>query len=140
MRRSVADSGDERGHAALPFDVRMPSLPSRPSFHVDVDAGVEGRRTRVAVTGDVDVATVDVLREAVLEQLRSGPVLLDLAAVTFMDSSGVRMLDRLRRACADDDLDLVVKDDLPPAVSRVLEITGMLPVLRLEGDDGGPAR
>ena len=118
----------------------MPSLPGRPSFKVDVDAGEEGRRTRVAVAGDIDVATVEEVRTTVVEQLRAGPVVLDLAAVTFMDSAGVRMLDRLRRVCADEGLDLVLRDELPVPVSRVLEMTGMLPVLPLVADDGGPGR
>ena len=52
----------------------------------------------VRVSGEVDVATSEVLDETlrVLAKRWSGRVAVDLACVTFMDSSGLRALVRAR--------------------------------------------
>ena len=59
-----------------------------------------GHRTVLAVTGELDIATAPVLRGAVDRVMESAAVELwiDLNQVTFMDSTGLRvMLDAQRR-------------------------------------------
>ena len=51
----------------------------------------------VAAAGELDIAHTDELTAALREQLAQGPVRLDLGGLTFMDSSGVRLLDTLMR-------------------------------------------
>lgn len=54
----------------------------------------------VRATGDVDVATVPAVLPRVPDLVAGADgVLLDLTAVTFFDSSGVRLVDRLAREC-----------------------------------------
>jgi anti-anti-sigma factor len=52
------------------------------------------------VTGELDVATVDVLRDAVGKALAEGPdaVLVDLTTTRFLDSTGCRELVRTAKA------------------------------------------
>jgi anti-sigma B factor antagonist len=70
----------------------------------DVYPEPENHAVRVAITGEVDMATVSQLREALDEADKRGfgEVVIDLAGLTFIDSSGLRELvlaaRRARRA------------------------------------------
>jgi anti-anti-sigma factor len=80
------------------------------------------------LTGEIDVATIDALEAAIAateQDSASAEVVLDMTAVTFLDSSGLRVLitahDRLDTAARR----LVIRRP-PAAVLRVFEITGLL--------------
>ena len=79
----------------------------------------------VGLRGDLDMATVPRVRER-LRQLASGSddrLVLDLSGVSFLASSGVRLIVSAREETGARDLHLVgVRDNRP--VRRVLEITG----------------
>ena len=50
--------------------------------------------------GEIDLANAAVIEAEVLEALGDAPALVvDLSAVTYFDSSGMRMLDGLAHAC-----------------------------------------
>jgi anti-sigma B factor antagonist len=91
---------------------------------------VETRPTRdrvvVAPIGELDFATVPTVHEAIA-QLRevSWPcIVLDLRAVTFMDSSGAHLIARLSDAAEIEGFELSIVDG-PANVMRVLEVTGI---------------
>jgi anti-anti-sigma factor len=88
----------------------------------------------VAVTGEVDLATAGAMLEAIRAHLRTGPVLLDLSRVAFMDSSGVRALEALLRDVDDEGWDLRISPTLTAAVDQVLELTGMRDQLPFAGE------
>jgi anti-anti-sigma factor len=79
---------------------------------------------RVVPSGELDLASVDAVDGEVRQLRRSGfdQVVLDLRRLTFMDSSGLRLLLDLRDDAARDGLDLVLVPG-PPAVQRVFELT-----------------
>jgi anti-anti-sigma factor len=84
----------------------------------------------VTVSGELDLATAPQL-EAVFEALepaRSDRVVIDLEAVTFIDSSGIRALVRAKRRFDGLDASLVL-DGVSPAARQVLEISGVLDLL-----------
>lgn len=57
---------------------------------------LEDERTRVILSGEIDVAVTEELTEAVTEAESAGlPVDVDARHVTFMDSSGIALLARL---------------------------------------------
>ena len=57
---------------------------------------VSPTRTRIVLSGEVDVGLASELTEAVSDAERAGlPVEIDARHITFMDSSGVTMLARL---------------------------------------------
>jgi anti-anti-sigma factor len=69
----------------------------------------------VAVRGEVDLATVDKLDAALIRL--SGPVVLDLSKVSFIDSMGLTSLLRAtRNGCT--------IGKASPAVSRLFRMTG----------------
>jgi anti-anti-sigma factor len=85
----------------------------------------------VVVAGDIDVATAPMLDDAI--SAVSGPVVLDLSGVTFMDSSGVRVLVRHRQASQAGGNRFEVAAVSRP-VRRVLELAGVLEYLDAGAD------
>ena len=69
---------------------------------LQVESGREGERARLTLVGELDIATVPRLQEAVEEALAAGPseLIVDLRALGFLDSSGLRqfilLADRAR--------------------------------------------
>jgi anti-sigma B factor antagonist len=79
----------------------------------------------VAVSGEVDIDTAPRMRRALLEAVEAGqPVVVDLGAVTFMDSSGLAALIVAQRAAqaAGATVELA---EVPAPVRRLLSLTGM---------------
>jgi anti-sigma B factor antagonist len=89
------------------------------SRHTDRDAVV------VTPVGDVDLATADAVRaelRAAMGEART--VVLDLRGVTFMDSSGLRLLVEMQRATDADGIRMVVVRG-PASLQRLLDLTGV---------------
>jgi anti-sigma B factor antagonist len=63
----------------------------------------DGNVLVVALSGEIDMANAPELERAISDSIVAVPaVAIDLSAVTFFDSSGVRLLDRVTRLCARD--------------------------------------
>jgi anti-anti-sigma factor len=64
-----------------------------PTESFDLDERADGDRAVVVLRGELDLATVDEVR-ARLDALRAAnrPVLLDLDELSFMDSTGIRLV------------------------------------------------
>jgi anti-anti-sigma factor len=116
------DDGRERRHDAgamadghdlpTPFEVRL--TPDRD-------------RLLVAPRGELDLATAEQMRVALLEQFDNGfaHVVADLRELTFIDSTGIRILWQAHQRSEQDGtrLSLIPGDG---NVSRALRITGLL--------------
>jgi anti-sigma B factor antagonist len=90
----------------------------------EIRSEVEGERGRLVLTGELDLAVAPRVQEAAEELLahRVRRLTLDLAGLTFIDCSGLRMLIALndRAAGADWTLGLIRPEPSLP----VLQITG----------------
>ena len=93
----------------------------------------EGAVATVAVTGELDLATVPRLSASVAERGDAKLLVLDLTAVTFIDSTGVRVLLEAERSCADSGSRLVLLAGDGP-VRRLLELCGIDGRLELVAD------
>ena len=91
-----------------------------------------GGTTVLAVHGEVDISTSPKLQEAIREELRSHPVLLDLSRLSFMDSSGVRVIDAVLRDAHGEGRTLTIGSELPNNVRLVFDLTGLTEVLTFE--------
>src|SRR3712207_877046 len=79
----------------------------------------------VDVDGDLDVAAVEDVGSALSEALRGGtPVVVDLADVSFIDSTGMRTMIDARRRPRELGLAMVCVCPNNAAVWRLLELTG----------------
>jgi anti-sigma B factor antagonist len=82
--------------------------------------------TVVVLVGELDMATAPRLRDVL--QTVDGPVVLDCARLTFLDSSGLGVLAERRRATG-----TVTLRNVQPICRRVLSITGMDTIVAVEG-------
>ncbi len=98
-----------------------------PRFSIVVTSASEG--VVIAISGEIDLATAPVMEAALREQLAAGPVRLDLPGLSFMDSSGIRLLDAILRDGAARGWALLIDPRLQPAVRQVIALTGMTDAL-----------
>jgi anti-anti-sigma factor len=95
------------------------------------EAGVtidrDGDVLRVRLSGDIDLADIDALNAALAPELqgRTSGLELDLSAVSFMDSTGVRWVLQLQQAVIGGGGDLEVVDVSEP-VRQLFSIVGLL--------------
>ncbi|MEV6765512.1 anti-sigma factor antagonist [Streptomyces sp. NPDC051105] len=88
-----------------------------------------GDRTVVTVCGDLDLTTDQQLQRALRSALLRSPrgIALDLGGVGFCDCSGLNTLLNIRRQALKDSKEVTISH-VSPAVERILEIMGALPL------------
>lgn len=103
------------------------------TLHVRTESAADERRTVIHVAGDVDLETADGLRAALKAAPPQQPgheLVVDLAEVPFLDSSGVQVLLEARMTALAGGGALVVRNP-SRMVARVLEVTGVAAILGL---------
>jgi anti-anti-sigma factor len=97
----------------------------------DLEIRQEGDDGRVvlAVSGEIDMATVGPLRDALERAARAPEVWVDLSEVEFMDSTGLTALVSAHHAIEHGRLTVICPTN--GAVRRALEVSGLHEVLRL---------
>ena len=90
----------------------------------------------VSVTGEVDIATVDEFLAAAGACLDGGAtsVVVDLAEVSFIDSSGLGALVRIRNLARKHGATLTLAR-VPDSIERLLEVTGLTAAFVADADD-----
>jgi anti-anti-sigma factor len=83
------------------------------------------------LSGEIDAHTAPLLAAA-MAGLPAGVVKVDMAGVSFMDSSGLRVLMDATTRARESGGDLVVASP-SPTVARLVEISGLGDQLRLDG-------
>jgi anti-sigma B factor antagonist len=102
----------------------------------DVSAQRVGGVTTVSPAGEIDLATVDLVREALEEeQIAGDDVVLDLRAVGFMDTSGLRYVLELNERAGREGFGFRIIRG-PRAVQRVFEVSGLESRLTFVDDPG----
>jgi anti-sigma B factor antagonist len=127
-RLSVYDDRDE----ALGSLAALSAIaPPPPEFAVAVDAAAGGVRT-VRPSGELDIGTAPKLERALLEDREPGDrIVLDLADLEFIDSTGLRVIVQAAAAAQQGRWELRLRHGRP-AVRRVFEISGVLGALPFE--------
>jgi len=88
---------------------------------------------RLFASGDVDIAVADQFAEAgmtAVQQMRADSLSIDLAGVTFMDSTGLSALVTIRNESVRLGKELTLCN-VPKQVRQILTITGLDSVLTL---------
>jgi anti-sigma B factor antagonist len=94
----------------------------------------------LALTGELDMATAPDFAAALDPLLQHGPdeVIIDLSAVSFLDSSGIAVLVTGQQDLNQQDRRLAVRGARPHA-QKVFEIAGLVEFLRVEiAPEGSP--
>ncbi|MDI6098963.1 STAS domain-containing protein [Actinoplanes sp. NEAU-A12] len=82
---------------------------------------------RIAVTGDIDAMSADQMHKSVIDALRRHRPMridVDMRAVTFLDSAGIRCLLVCRHDCSKMECGFVLLDPQPMA-RQVLRVTAL---------------
>lgn len=91
---------------------------------LDVHTTIDADRTVVAVAGELDLDTCPDLTRATLDLVLPGRTLaLDLSGVTYMDSTGLNLLLKLRERAGTEDGTLELHG-VSERVRFVLDLTG----------------
>lgn len=95
----------------------------------------------VTPEGELDLATVDQLEDALrrLHDAGTRSLVLDLRKLTFMASTGLRLMLRWHEFARRDGFEFRIVDG-PPIVRRVFDITGLRSVLPVIAMDPQPSR
>jgi anti-sigma B factor antagonist len=94
---------------------------------LQVSTEIDGDRAVLRVTGDLDLATLDDLRTPAEAQLNApdrSAVVIDLAGLTFLDSSGLGLLVGLRKQATRRQIGLVLAK-VPSGPARIISIAGL---------------
>jgi anti-anti-sigma factor len=110
------------------------SVPDEPRYRIEIVPAPDW--TVIAVAGEMDLAVADEFAATVRGQLATHPVRLDLHELSFVDSSGVRVLDALLRDVQREGWTLAIDATLQEGVRQVLAMTGLLAHLPMREVDG----
>lgn len=123
--------------AGYPAVASIKGVPPNPDgFDVRVARG-DGEAVVIVVRGEVELATADRLRAAVNGALAGGcvQIVFDLAAVSFMDSTGLSVvLQTLQKLELRSEA--VVLRSPQPHVRRVFEVMGIADMFTIEHGSG----
>jgi anti-anti-sigma factor len=101
-------------------------------LNFDVTVEQDAGRVVVALSGDLDIATAPTARDAIERAELDQPALLvvDLARVTFLDSTGMGLIAAAHLRARDSDRRLVVVRPPVPVIDA-FEVTGLATLLEL---------
>lgn len=101
-----------------------------------IDLAEEGEIVLVDLVGSLDLAAYDQVRAALVERLRGDrrDVVVDLNALEYLDSTGLRLLVEVAALASRDRRPCVVVAQPEHAVRRVFTVSGADEVLELVDD------
>jgi anti-anti-sigma factor len=117
------DTEDERrGEAVTASSQSREAVPDDP-IDLRIAVSEQGTTSTLEFEGEWGLAEKDASYAAVEQALQRGPecVVLDLSRVSFIDSSGIHVVVRAAKRCAEREIHIVIIPG-PPHVHRVFEI------------------
>jgi anti-sigma B factor antagonist len=103
-----------------------------PGLAIHIEDSAEGTAT-VALRGELDLSTIPRMEGALLEQVTQRPgVLVDLSALTFIDSSGIGVLIQALRSANGTPVHILIGPG--SQVERVFQIAGLYEALPVFSD------
>jgi anti-anti-sigma factor len=100
---------------------------------LEIDVSHLDGQPSLVIRGEIDLASAQAFGAAIDQVLQRSPtVVLDFGGVTFMDSSGLNVL--VSAAGRGTRTDAVLIRNAPVSIHRLLSITGLDEVIRIEGD------
>jgi anti-sigma B factor antagonist len=105
---------------------------------LQIDKRHEDERITLALTGELDMASADLLEQALAgAEIESKPmVVLDLQQIDFIDSTGLRIVLATLERCRDRGQQFAITPG-SPQVQRLLSVTGLgehLPIVPPAGE------
>lgn len=103
----------------------VPEDPATPGS-LTIQRSDDARGPVLTLGGELDLESAPELSRRLreLEEAKAGRVLIDLASLEFMDSSGLSVLVQAHRSAQGSGTQLALRPG-PPQVQRLFELTGM---------------
>ena len=113
---------------------RVDEVPPELEEPLIIEVADDGEDTVFVLRGELDPHTAPSLRNEIDRVLGSGRanLVLDLAGLSFIDSSGLRVIISAHKETAERDGHLVLRSPSPTA-RRLLDITGLLDHIETRG-------
>jgi anti-anti-sigma factor len=110
-----------------------PEPGSRAGARLAIQQHFAGERQTILIAGELDMASAPEL-EALVSRLaaRPGEIVLDVKGITFMDSTGVRLILRVVELCRENGCRFEMRS-LTPQVRRLLDVAGVVDYLEEQG-------
>jgi anti-sigma B factor antagonist len=105
-------------------------VPELPTPVADFQVDTSGETAILRISGEIDISTAPQLRDH-LRQLDTGRVVVDLSAMTFIDSTGLGVLVGALKRLRDKGGDLVLRAPTR-ATRKVLDLTGLAQIVTIE--------
>jgi anti-anti-sigma factor len=98
-----------------------------------VDVTVDDGSVRIAVSGEVDLANAAAVEDQIVAAITNqvAGVSVDLGAVDYMDSAGMRILFSLASRLAGLQIGLEVVAPVGTSARRLVEVSGLAPLVAL---------
>jgi anti-sigma B factor antagonist len=98
-----------------------------------IDAARDGDVYRLRLLGEFDIGGIDAAQAALAAALASGSprLVVDLSGLSFIDSSGLRLVIGARTRCEERGIELSIRRG-GPAVQRIFEVTRLERLLPFE--------
>jgi anti-anti-sigma factor len=98
-----------------------------------VDVTVDDGSVRIAVSGEVDLANAAAVEDQIVAAITNqvASVSVDLGAVDYMDSAGMRILFSLASRLAGLQIGLEVVAPVGTPARRLVEVSGLAPLVAL---------
>ena len=101
---------------------------------------VQGRDLIAVLGGELDLSNSDHVLERLKVEIAEVPadrVIFDLSGVSFLDSSGVRLIVKAKEAASAAGSTLLLRS-VPPQAARVLEVSGVAGHLGFDVEGASP--
>ena len=110
-----------------------PELGSGTGANLAIQQHLAGERQTILIAGELDMASAPEL-DALISRLaaRPGELVLDVKGLTFMDSTGVRLILHVLELCQENGCRFTLRS-LTPQVRRLLEVAGVTEYLEERG-------
>jgi anti-sigma B factor antagonist len=107
--------------------------PSPSPGTLSIDSSIDDGIASLALHGELDLASAPELESSLLsiEQQAPSRLVIDLRALRFIDSTGLRLLLQAHARCEQRGGELVLRPG-DPSIQRVFDVTGALDVLRFD--------
>jgi anti-anti-sigma factor len=98
-----------------------------------VDVTVDDGNVRIAVSGEVDLANAAAVEDQIVAAITNqvATVSVDLGAVDYMDSAGMRILFSLASRLAGLQIGLEIVAPVGSPARRLVEVSGLAPLVAL---------
>jgi anti-sigma B factor antagonist len=113
---------------------RVDDVPAELEEPLIIDVEADGATTVLVLRGELDPHTAPQLRAETARALRDGrhDLVLDLSGLTFIDSSGLRVIINSHKSAAERGGRLVLRSPSQTAL-RLLDITGLIDHIEISG-------